>query len=370
MEIELHHLDLKYEGLKVRQVREEKRLVGSLAQQGQATPVVVVTSKETPERYVLIDGFKRVRAARKVGMDQLEAAVWEIDEVDALVQMHLLQQPRERSSLEDAYLVETLQTEHGLSQGEISCRLLRSTSWVSRRLGLLRELPEWLQAQIRAGQLQCYAGAKFLVPLARANREEAEQLARNIAGLGLSTRDIGALYAAWRESGPEGRALVVTQPWVVLEARRAAKERPEGETEESEGLFQDLERVISLLQRSRRRLDRLLLGNPSNKVGERLHQTWSQIEFHGAALRRRIEAEDLNNARRRQTESDSGPASPGIRGTSDCSALAGVPHCGAQSADGGRRNGPSALAGEQSGGPPGPDCRRSAVVPGQPQPGA
>lgn len=44
------------------------------------------------------------------------------------------------------------------------------------------------------GELQCHAAMKYFLPMARANRDDAERLARNIAGLGLSTRQIAELF--------------------------------------------------------------------------------------------------------------------------------------------------------------------------------
>ena len=194
MQIDLHLLDRKYEPLRVRNRKEEGRLVAALADHGEVSPVIVVESKGAPGRYTVIDGHKRVRAAERLRHDIIEAVVWEHSEVDALVMMHHLQRPRERSTLEDAYLVQILATEHGLQQAEIARRLGRSQSWVSRRLGLVKELPEWLQESVRKGELQCHAAMKYFLPMARANRDDAERLARNIAGLGLSTRQIAELF--------------------------------------------------------------------------------------------------------------------------------------------------------------------------------
>lgn len=317
MDIELHLLDLKYEHLKVRQHREEKRLVGSMAQQGQLSPLVVVASSGSSGRYVVIDGFKRIRAARKVGLDILDAVVWEDNEVDALVLMHTLQRPRERSSLEDAYLIQALQDEHGLSQGEIGFKLGRSRSWVSRRLGLLRDLPEWLQERVRDGAIQCYSATRHLLPLARANRADTELLARNIASLGLSTRDIAELHAAWREGDDEGRRLVVNQPQVVLAARRAAEWPGLDDASDSTLLLQDMEKVVSLLRRCRGRLQRILLEGMESTVTQRVCLLWRRLEATATLVGTRLQEEGIVNARPGQTQSDPIAAATGIRGTQD-----------------------------------------------------
>ena len=63
MNVELHQLDLRYEKLRTHKPAAERKLVGSLAEIGQQVPVVVVRGEE-PERFVLVDGYKRVRALR------------------------------------------------------------------------------------------------------------------------------------------------------------------------------------------------------------------------------------------------------------------------------------------------------------------
>ena len=122
MELEYHQLDLKYERLRQRNRREEARLLGSLESDGQRVPLIVIPSEESG-RYVVVDGFRRLRALRRLGRDMIQVLIWPEGEVDALVTAHHLEHPRPRSPLEDAYLIRALQKEHGLSQCEIGRRL-------------------------------------------------------------------------------------------------------------------------------------------------------------------------------------------------------------------------------------------------------
>lgn len=288
MQIDLHLLDRKYERLKLRNRKDETRLVAALADRGEVSPVVVVASRETPGRYVVIDGYKRLRAVARLGQDVVETVVWEHDEVDALVMVHHLQRPRERSQLEDAYLVQALHDLHGLTQPEIARRLGRSRSWVSRRLGLVKELPEWLQQLIQAGKLQCHAATKCFLPMARANKEDAERLARNIADLGLSTRQIAELYRAWLEGNERTRELVVSQPETALRARDAAS--VEADTDVGL-LLQDLEKVASLAHRASRLLDRALLKGIEPSMAARITQAGRRAHTQATRVFKRIERE-------------------------------------------------------------------------------
>jgi hypothetical protein len=48
-------------------------LLASLAESGQQTPIVVVAAAGQPDRYLVIDGYKRIAALRQLGRDIVEA---------------------------------------------------------------------------------------------------------------------------------------------------------------------------------------------------------------------------------------------------------------------------------------------------------
>src|SRR5712691_737923 len=85
MKLEFHQLDRRYEHLRVRNPQRQRQLLASLAALGQQTPIVVVGIPETPDRYLVIDGHKRVAALEQLGRDTVEAVVWPMSEADALV---------------------------------------------------------------------------------------------------------------------------------------------------------------------------------------------------------------------------------------------------------------------------------------------
>lgn len=328
MQIDLHLLDRKYEALRVRNPKEERRLVAVLAEHGEVSPVVVVESPESAGRYIVIDGHKRIRAAERVRQDVVEAVVWDNSEVDALVMMHQLQRPRERSMLEDAYLVRALHQEHGLSLADIARRFGRAKSWVSRRFGLVNDLPEWLQESVRQGELQCHAALRYFLPLARANRDDAERLARNIAGLGLSTRQIADLYTAWMEGSDQARELVVRQPQTALRVREAARESQSCDDSNAGLLLQDIEKLTSISQRSRRLLDRALLEGIERSTGERIVVAWQRAQTVAARLGARIAKEVVRDDRPGDEENDTEAAQAAVRDPQDRADSAGFAHEG------------------------------------------
>src|SRR6185312_12338898 len=84
MHLALHQLDRRWEHLRVREPQRQRRLLASLADSGQQTPIVVVAAA-TPNRYLVIDGYKRVAALEQLGRDTVDATVWEMSEAEAVL---------------------------------------------------------------------------------------------------------------------------------------------------------------------------------------------------------------------------------------------------------------------------------------------
>ena len=59
MQLEFHQLDRRWEHLRVRQPHRQQRLMASLAESGQQTPIVVVLCPEERERYLGTSGWPR-----------------------------------------------------------------------------------------------------------------------------------------------------------------------------------------------------------------------------------------------------------------------------------------------------------------------
>ncbi len=84
MQLEFHQLDRRWEHLRVRQPRLQRHLLASLAESGQQTPIVVVAASQ-PNRYLVIDGHKRIAALQQLGRDTVEATVWAMSDAEALL---------------------------------------------------------------------------------------------------------------------------------------------------------------------------------------------------------------------------------------------------------------------------------------------
>lgn len=203
VDVDLHQLELRHHDLRIHDGEQRRRLIGSVAEIGQQVPVIVIREDE---RLVLIDGYLRVEALRRLGRDTAAATAWPLTDVEAL--LHRRHLSISGPAIEDAWLLARLR-EHGLSLDDLARRLCRSKSWVSRRLALIEALTPAAQARVRAGTVPPHAAMKYLVPLARANKRQCEQL---IAGLGdtrVSDRQLGALYDAWRCADRAGNKALV-----------------------------------------------------------------------------------------------------------------------------------------------------------------
>jgi ParB/RepB/Spo0J family partition protein len=214
MELEFHQLDLRYQSLRRRSPEREKRLLASLAQHGQQTPIVVVAAEGGAQ--AVVDGYKRVRALKALKSDTVQATVWDLPEAEALMLERLMRCAEGDGPFEQAWLLHELVVRFALAQSELARRFDKSVSWVCRRLALVEDLPEEIQRQVREGTIVAHAAMKFLVPLARANRADALRLVASLGGRRPSSRQMGALYRGWLHGGAKSRELLLEDPWLFL----------------------------------------------------------------------------------------------------------------------------------------------------------
>ena len=276
MDLEFHQLDLRYRDLRVSDPVREGRLLSSLAQSGQHVPALVVEGGDG--RYVLIDGYRRVELLRRLGRDTVYAMVLSMDEPSALLFAYRLERSGRRSALEEGWLLKELGSVHGMGREALSRALLRSTSWISRRLGLVEVLPESVQHAVRAGCVPAHAAMKSLLPLARANREQCEQLVANLGGEQVSVRGMEILYGAWRGGDGTVRDRIVSLPRLYLSSCEEAK-RPDPPVPVSpaDALRRDLAAIGAICRRVRGRLLRRERDEDVARPSE-LARTWADAQ--------------------------------------------------------------------------------------------
>jgi ParB family transcriptional regulator, chromosome partitioning protein len=288
MELELGQLDLRYEALRTRSVHRERRVLASIAQVGQQMPIVVVREAQVP---IVVDGYKRIRALRRLRHDTVVATAWELSEVDALVLERLLRSGSTDSAIEQGWLLREMSERFGLGREELARRFDRTPSWVSRRLALVGELAASVQSHVRSGAIGAHAAMKYLVPLARANESDCVKLAEAIAPSRPSSRQMAELYATYVSGNAETRALCVRDPLVVLRARaEEAREGARGKTP-VEHLLDDLRIVGAVASRAHGRLVRGAIDGASEDERARVRRSCGEAYAGVGDLQRRCEKE-------------------------------------------------------------------------------
>jgi ParB-like chromosome segregation protein Spo0J len=167
--VALAHLGERLAGLRLADASALLSMRASLAAHGQLSPV---HAYEGVDRLEVFDGFKRLRAARGLGLRELRAVVVDVDVVEATVHMRELHAGRGLTALEEAWIVRALHRDHHLSQGVIAARLRCHKSWVCRRLMLVEALDASVQADVRLGLITPRA-AVLVAALPRGNQSIA-----------------------------------------------------------------------------------------------------------------------------------------------------------------------------------------------------
>jgi len=307
--LEIRDLERKYAALRIADPGRQSRLTASISAHGQQTPVVVVP--QAPDRYVLIDGHARVAALEALTRDLVDALVWPVSEGQALVLSLRFEIGRRRSALEDGWLLHELIEGHGQHPADLALALQRSASWISRRLSLVRVVPESVQAAVRRGQVPAQAAMKSLVPLARATGAHCERLVAALEGRPISVRQLATLYQGWRAGDAEQRERLVDHPWLYLKAKdETAAAEPPPEPTEGARLEALIETLVSIARQAGRALRRGALRHASLPQRRAITASWRQL----APLVTEIDGwltEENDHARSRHPRHHPAPQGPG-----------------------------------------------------------
>ena len=192
-ELDIHLIDTNA-GQPRKDFDQEKlqELADSIRQHGVVQPILL---RQNGERYVIVAGERRFRAARLAGLEKVPAIVKDLDEAQVM-EVALIEnlQREDLNPIEEAAAIRFLMQQHDLTQEEVSKRLSKSRPAIANSLRLLT-LPEPVQAYLRNGKLQA-GHARALAGLQ--DPEAQAVLADKIVGEGLSVRAAESLA---REQG-------------------------------------------------------------------------------------------------------------------------------------------------------------------------
>ncbi len=236
------------------QVRREfdltplNELAASLKESGQQQPILV---RQRGNKFGLIFGERRLRAAQLAGWTKIRAIVTQVDLTESeIVQRQLIEnmQRVDLCPLEVAKGMRQLMELNGMKAGVVATRLGVSAATVTKHLGLLK-LPEAIQAKVASGKIAPSAAYE----LSRVSDDvDRDQLAEDLVA-GRINRDglAGAIKARSKSDKPKqsevttrvtallggGRTVTVLGPSLNLEGfidlleellNKARKVRPQG----------------------------------------------------------------------------------------------------------------------------------------------
>src|SRR5271170_6015510 len=208
--VSLDGLGQRYRRYRLADPEAEEAMAGSLRRWGQLSPVVACVRDEALE---LIDGFKRWSAAGQIPGMTLSVRVLEVDERTAKAAiLSLNRDQRPVRELEEAWVVQGLVRDDGMTQVEAAHLLGRHKSWVCRRLGLLEKLSVAVKEDLRLG-LVGPSLARQLTRLPVGNQEALLALARRAI---LTTPEVSGVIDLLVGASAEQAAFVLAKPREAL----------------------------------------------------------------------------------------------------------------------------------------------------------
>ena len=248
--VELSTLDLRYEGHRLRDDAREARLLASVAERGIEEPLEGV---DTSEARFLLNGFKRQRSAKKLGIGCVPYVSLGQEEVSGIVNLMRASTDSTLGILEQARFLNDLLTIHGMSVTEVAQTLSRSKGWISMRRRLLEEMSPAIAEIIFRGAFPVYSYMYTLRPFMRMNsvtKDQIEQFVKAVAGKRLSVRDIELLTNAYF-SGPASMREAIDAGklgWSLDQMKNVPEDR-EGCNAFERALLHDLQILQKSMQR-------------------------------------------------------------------------------------------------------------------------
>lgn len=239
LEAEWHCLDMAYEHLRQRTPQAKHRLMLSIDTHGLLMPITVVPitspAANTLIRWTVIDGYLRISATRALGKDKIAIQICELSADEALLASYKMNQSRPWGPLEEARLLQEMATHYAYSQAQLAQKFGKSKSWVTYRLQLLTELPDFVMQAVNEGALTCWSASRVLIPFARANSRHAEQFIGYLRNHAHSSREIQTFYEKYMQASAKSRENMIARPELFFKVQAVAT--VSSSSKKSESLF-------------------------------------------------------------------------------------------------------------------------------------
>jgi len=171
-------------------------LAASIQESGMVQPILV---RKVGERYQIIAGERRWRAAQQLGLTHVPVARRDVPD-EQLLELALVEniQREELTPLEEAHAYQRLHEEFQLTQEQLAQKVGKDRSTVANAMRLLR-LPREVRDLLAGGRLDAGHGRALL---ALEHAEAQIELARETARKGLSVREVERRVALDRAPRP------------------------------------------------------------------------------------------------------------------------------------------------------------------------
>lgn len=233
-------------------------LAGSIGSVGLLQPLIVRPIAE--DRYQLVAGERRWRAARKAGIDRVPAVIRSSPEDERLQAALIENMVREDlNPVEEARACAALVDDLGISKEELARRVGRSRAAISNLIRLL-DLPDPVLRLLERGELTEGHGRAILQV---GDQDARVKLAKRAAAEGWSVRDTERhagdagrrkrTASGGRISAEERAAMTDAEDLLSAAIGQDVRVRRAGDGVKAELRFEDLSELESLARRLRRR---------------------------------------------------------------------------------------------------------------------
>jgi ParB family chromosome partitioning protein len=210
---------------------ELQELADSIAAKGILQPILARTVPGVADRYEIIAGERRWRAAQLAGLHEVPILTVEADDKQAL-EFAIIEnvQRADLNPIDEAQGYERLGTEFGYSQNDLAKVIGKSRSHVANMMRLLK-LPERTRTLLEEGQLSA-GHARALLAVA-----DPDAVAEKIVSQGWSVRNVEHLAQIEAKAAAEPPAKEAGRPQAAAPSKDADTRALEKSLAEDIGLF-------------------------------------------------------------------------------------------------------------------------------------
>jgi len=197
LEVNIADFDLRYENCRIRNRKLEDGLLLSILKNGIRDPLLGVEDEKTK---ILLDGFKRLRCAKKLNIEIIPYISMGNDQAMGIIELIRGSFSKGLNILEQSKLIDQLKNSYGMSIAEIADQLGKSKSWVCLRVETKKKISPCVTENILAGEFPARSYLYTIAPLTRVHglkNEEVDRFVNLVSGKGISTRDIDLLARAY-----------------------------------------------------------------------------------------------------------------------------------------------------------------------------